>query len=172
MEYLKKTAPLFVFRCSSRTAVGPRTSSSLMKLSLLFVRGGKVVKCEGDFFVFVLLYNVHALTGSVCVLRISLTAVHIESSSYGAVYLSPPLDNNWRRWVAAGFLSSLLPLTRLFYNRKCFFSPVCFLLSSLAVVLSFSIQSASRLGSNAGRLVELLASNVSAQMFDISVCCV
>lgn len=27
----------------------------------------------------------------------SLTDGHAESSPYGAVYLSPPLDNNWRR---------------------------------------------------------------------------
>lgn len=30
---------------------------------------------------------------------LSLTVEHIDSSPYGGVYLSPPLDNNWRRWV-------------------------------------------------------------------------
>lgn len=28
---------------------------------------------------------------------LSLTAEHVDSSPYGGVYLSPPLDNNWRR---------------------------------------------------------------------------
>lgn len=30
---------------------------------------------------------------------LSLTIEHIDSSPYGGVYLSPPLDNSWRRWV-------------------------------------------------------------------------
>lgn len=41
---------------------------------------------------------------------LSLTVEHIDSSPYGGVYLSPPLDNNWRRWVThlLSFAFSLL----------------------------------------------------------------
>ena len=57
---------------------------------------------------------------------------HMESSPYGAVYLSPPPDNNWRRWVVHLSscwlsLSSLLTLMRFFNNRNCFLLPACFL---------------------------------------------
>lgn len=67
-------------------------------------------------------------------LLVSLASAHMESSPYGAVYLSPPPDNNWRRWVvtllccwksASSFF--LIPPTTRLYSRTCFLLPARFL---------------------------------------------
>lgn len=117
-----------------------------MKLSLLFM-----IKVWSRFFyLYLKLTNmdIHACLNCFCLCADNFLNcnLHRELSVWSGVPVPTSgqqlekVSSTSVEFPTAGLLSPLLPLTRLFYNRKCFLLPVCFLLSSHAVVTSIVFQ--------------------------------
>lgn len=143
-----------------------------MKLSLLFI-----LKVWSQFFyLYLKLTNmdIHACINCFCLCADNFLNcnLHRELSVWSRVPVPTSgqqlekVSSTSVEFPTAGLLSSLLPLTRLFYNRKCFLLPVCFLLSSLRCGYKYCLSvSSSRAISikNRGWLVELLHERLTCQ---------